>query len=448
VNEDFLEVISLGGFVRQELAWKDRIFISGSLRRDKNSAFGTDFGFITYPGVNGSWVLTEEPWFPKSSFFTNLRLRAAYGQSGQRPNFRNAITFFTPVSVSLAGVENSAVTLGSTGNLSLRPELSKEFEFGGDVSFLQDRLSLELTHFNKRSSDALISIPLAPSFGLTATVLRNLGGLTNKGNELQADLRVFSTDNTALNLRGTATTLTNRIVAIGTDATGKPLPDIIINRGTQRHRTGYSAGSFWQRPVTFNDANNDGLLARSEVTLGDTAVYLGDALPHWNRSISVDLKVLKNIRVSTLIEGRGGNKQLNFSEQFRCASSSSKGGCSAVANPNASLQQQAAFIASQFGGAAPSLAGTSQALYIENGGFTKWRELAVTLQVPDSWSFARLGGARGASITLAGKNLHTWTKYTGIDPEIVEAATTSFNQSEFNTQPTPRFYTLRFNLTF
>jgi hypothetical protein len=244
--------------------------------------------------------------------------------------------------------------------------------------------------------------------------------------------------------------LKNTINVIGTDATGKDLPDIIINRGEQRHRKGYSAGAFFQRPIIFDDANKDGLLSRSEVKLGDTAVYLGDAIPKWNRAIGADVKLFKLLRISTLFEGRGGNKQLNGTEQFRCTSGVSFGdrGCSATGNPNASLQEQAAFIAATFGGASPSVAGTSKAGYIENGGFTKWRELSITLQAPDSWSLLRMGGAKGASISFSGRNLKTWTKYSGLDPEIVESATSGFNQSEFNTQPTPRFYTVRLNLNF
>lgn len=454
VGEQFSEIKSIGLFSRLELAWQDRLFLTGSLRRDNNSAFGVDFGFITYPGISASWVTSDEPWFPKNNFVSNLRLRVAAGQSGLRPNFRDAVTSFNPVSVAVNNVELSGVTINRTGNLLLKPELTRETEFGGDISFLQERVSLELTAFNKRSQDALISVPIAPSFGLTATTLRNLGGLRNKGTEAQLDVKVFENDNMGLNIRGTATTLRNTILAIGKDATGKDLPDIVINRGEQRHRKGYAAGSFFQRQVTFNDANGDGLLNRNEVFLSDTAVYLGDAIPRWNRTISGDLKLFKYLTVSTLFEGRGGNKTLNGSEQFRCASGISFGdrGCSATGNPNASLKEQAAFIGAQFGGLSatggPTISGTSKAGYIERGGFTKWRELAITLQAPDSWSFMRMGGARGASVTIAGRNLKTWTQYSGVDPEVIESAGSNFNQSEFNTQPIPRFYTLRFNLNF
>jgi len=80
-----------------------------------------------------------------------------------------------------------------------------------------------------------------------------------------------------------------------------------------------------------------------------------------------------------LFEARGGNQQLNGTEQFRCTSATSfpDRGCSATGNPDANLKEQAAFIAATFGGASPSIAGTSKALYIEDAQFTKWRELSV-----------------------------------------------------------------------
>ena len=450
VNEGFSEVVSVGAFARQELGWRDRVFLAASLRVDDNSAFGTDFGTIYYPGVNASWVIAEEPWFPQTDLFSSLRVRAAYGRSGQRPDFRDAVTFFNPVAVTIGATEQSAVTLASTGNLELKPEKTDEYEFGADAGFFKERVSLQFTYFDKRSRDALISRRLAPSFGLTATNLQNLGGISNKGTEAQLDVRVLERDNVQLNMRATATQLRNKIVELGTVA-GKPVNDIIINRGIQRHKPKYSAGAFFQRPYTYNDANRDGVLARSEVFVGPDAIYVGDAIPRWNRAISADLTLFDFFRVSTLFEGRGGNKQANFGEQFRCASAAgfTDRGCSAVGNPNASLDEQARFIASNFGGAAPSVAGTTQLGYIENGGFVKWRELSVGIEVPERYvRYLQAASVRGASLSVAGRNLATWTDYTGLDPEIVEAATTSFNQSEFNTQPMPRIYTVRLNLNF
>lgn len=450
VDEGFSEVISVGAFARQELAWRDRLFLAASLRVDDNSAFGTDFGTIYYPGVNASWVVAEEPWFPTTDYVSSLRVRAAYGRSGQRPDFRDAVTFFEPVAVLIGASQQSAVTLARTGNLDLKPEKTDEYEFGADLGLLRERVSLQFTYFDKRSRDALISRRLAPSFGLTATNLQNLGGISNKGTEAQLDVKALDRSNVQLNVRLTATQLRNRIVELGTVA-GKPVNDIILNRGIQRHKPGYSAGAFFQRPYTYNDANRDGLLSKNEVFLGDTAVFIGDAIPRWNRSVSADLELFNFLRISTLFEGRGGNKQGNFGEYFRCVSAGgfTDRGCSAVSNPNATLEEQARFVAAALGGGAPSVPGTTQTGYIENGGFVKWREFSVALEVPARYtSYLQAASIRGASISFAGRNLATWTSYTGLDPEIIEAGTSSFNQSEFNTQPSPRIYTLRLNLNF
>ncbi|NUQ22190.1 MAG: SusC/RagA family TonB-linked outer membrane protein [Gemmatimonadaceae bacterium] len=444
VDEPFNHVITIGAFGREELSWRDKVFLAGSLRADDNSAFGVDFKRIYYPGVNGSWVVGDESWFPKTDYVSSLRLRAAYGRSGQRPNFRDATTYYGPVAVQIGTSETPAVTLSGTGNPVLRPEKTDEYEFGGDVGFWRDRASLQFTAYQKRSTDALIRRTLPPSAGLTASRFENLGGIGNRGTEAQLDLKALQMDNYEVNLHFTATTLKNRIIGLG-----KGIAPIALNRGLQLHRAGYSAGSFWQRPVYYNDANHDGLLSTSEVTLGDTAVYLGDALPRWTRSASGEVRLYKFLRISTLFEGRGGNKTGNFSEYFRCGSAGNTRGCSATGNPNATLKEQAAFIAAYFGGASPSRPGASQALYVENGGFVKWRELAVTLDLPERWvGYIRPVGARGVSLSFAGRNLKTWTSYTGIDPEIVEAGTSLFNQSEFNTQPVPRYYTARLNVNF
>lgn len=448
VREPFSEVISIGAFVRQELAWRDRIFLAGSLRGDNNSAFGQDFKRIFYPGVNASWVIGDESWFPKTDYLSSTRIRAAYGRSGQRPNFRDATTFFGPTSVQIGTAELPAITLGTdlsgTGNLVLKPEKTDEYEFGGDFGFLKERASFQITAFQKRSSDALIRRRLPPSIGLTASRFENLGGIGNRGIETQLDLKALQRENVDVNVHLTASKLKNRIIALG-----KGVAPISLNRGLQQHRAGYSAGAFFQRPIYYNDANKDGLLSQSEVTLGDTAVYIGDALPRWNRSAGGDVRLFKILRVSTLFEGRGGNKTANFGEYFRCGSAGNLRGCNATGGLRPSLKEQAAFIAAYLGGAAPSRPGTSTALYVENAGFVKWRELSVSLDVPDRFvGYVRSAGVNGVSLTLAGRNLHTWTSYTGLDPEIVEAGASLFNQSEFNTQPAARYYTARINVSF
>jgi hypothetical protein len=91
-----------------------------------------------------------------------------------------------------------------------------------------------------------------------------------------------------------------------------------------------------------------------------------------------------------------------------------------------------------------TLLGT-EAGFVEDADFVKFRELAVTLNAPSQWA-GRMGVA-SVSLTLAGRNLKTWTDYTGFDPEANEnASNTNFSTDEFNTQPQVRYFTARVNV--
>lgn len=447
IDEEFYEVKTAAVYAQQEFAWRDRVFLAGSLRADDNSAFGRDFDLAWYPSVSASWVIGEEEWFPKTSIVNELRLRSAWGSSGLRPGFRSAQTIYSPVTVADGGSDVPGVSLSVTGNPELKPETSTELEFGFEASMFDSRLGIDFTYFNKKSKDALISRPLAPSAGLTATYLDNIGSLRNKGTELSARLQVLETDKVGLSLSFTNTTLDNKILDMGGEK-------ISFNRGLQQHREGYPAGGFWQPKVTWNDAdgdgkidyfdtNGDGVISgnESEVQVGDTAVYIGPALPTWTRTVSANLRLFNWINVSTLFEGRGGHYTGNDSEAFRCGLRvNQQMGCAAVADMNASLEDQARFIADRYLGSAYG--------YVEKADFWRWRELAVSLTAPNAL-IERVPQLRGMRLTVSGRNLALFTDYTGLDPETVEGGgAANFSQSEFNTQPPVRYWMIRLDYNF
>ena len=81
------DVVTIGGYIQQQIAWRDKVFFNAALRGDDNSAFGTDFSFIYYPSVGASWVIGEEDFFPQNDWVSSLRLRSAYGAVGPAPRF-------------------------------------------------------------------------------------------------------------------------------------------------------------------------------------------------------------------------------------------------------------------------------------------------------------------------------------------------------------------------
>jgi TonB-dependent starch-binding outer membrane protein SusC len=465
ISEAYTEVRTIGAYLQQQLNFRDRLIVSGSIRGDDNSAFGQDYGFILYPGVSVSWVASEEPFFPQVGFLSNLRLRGAFGMSGQRPGVRDAFTLYDPTAVTIGNSEITAVRLFNVGNVGLKPERTTEWEGGFDLGLFGGRLGVDFTYFQRESRDALVNRPLAPSLGLrgdlagTGSIFENLGSVRNWGTETALNARVFSRPEAALNLRLSASTLKNRIEDMGDD-----IEPIVFNRGNQQHKEGFPTGGFYAQRYEIVNPGQQRILTRDDVVLvDDSTVFVGPSLPTNTQALSGDLTLFRNlITISGLVERRAGHKQLNYTELFRCntgyanaVAGAARGNCAGASDPNASLEEQARWVAYRFGaqstppvGTTPGTYLSTTAGYIEDADFIKLRELSLTLGVPQSVS-RQFSLLQGASLTVSGRNLATWTDYTGLDPEINETGGgANFTQGEFNTQPPLRYYTIRFNFSF
>ncbi len=428
-SEATTERITLGGFVEEQLNLSDRLFLTGAVRVDDNSAFGKDFSAIKYPKLSGSWVVSEEPFFPQISFLSSLRFRGAWGRTGLQPGSTDAIPFFDPVGVTDAtGADAVGVTVGGVGNPKLEPERSTEFEGGADLDLFSGRIGLQATYFHKKSSGALISRVLAPSLGTAASRFENLGSVLNRGFEGVLNARVVDSRDLQWDLTLSGSTLHNELVTLGEGITP-------ISFGIQQHRPGYPVGGFWQRPIrAVNDANGDGVIALSEVTLGDTAEFLGAPLPTRELSISSGISLFDKIRIQGLMEYKGGHKRDAGTKWFRCSQIQT---CESAYVPNSDFNDQAAAVVAQ--------AQVSRAGYVSDASFWKLRELSLTLQGPDSW--AQSLRVSRLALTLTGRNLLTITDWPDLDPE-ASLNQGNFTAQEFLTQPQIRYWIARLTVNF
>lgn len=421
----------MGGYVEEQVAIRDRLFLTAALRGDDNSAFGQNFNFITYPKVSASWVISQEPFFPRLSFLNSLRLRAAYGRSGRQPGPNDALQFFTPVAVAANGTDVPGITIGSLGNADLRPEKTREAEMGLDADLWQQRVHFEFTYYNKNSKDALIARKLAPSLGASDFRFENLGEVSNKGVELLLTAQILSRPNLGWNITASAWGNRNRLIHLGQGIT-----PIIFGLGgaTQRHEEGYPLGGYWDYSYTYNDANNDGLISPSEITVASEQSFQGSTAPTHGGTLSTEVSILRHFRLYGLLDGRWGNRLDNSTEEFRCLF----GICRGRRDPKSSLAEQARAVATVFDGLETG--------YFEDAGFVKLREVSLTYFAPAQW--ARRIGASALSFTLSGRNLATWTSYTGVDPELNNSGQTNFSTADFLTQPPVRYFVGRVNVTF
>ena len=431
VSENTDKFVTLGGYVEEQVGIGDRLFFTGALRGDDNSAFGANFNFITYPKLSGSWVVSEEPFFPRWSFLSSLRVRAAWGKSGRQPGPTDAVAFYSPVAVATNSTDAPGITDSSLGNANLKPEKTREYEAGLDADLWHERLHVEFTYYDKNSRDALIARRLAGSLGVSTTRFENLGEVSNKGVEISLNAQVLNTPNLTWSVTASAWGNRNRLIDLGPGIT-----PIIFGLGgaTQRHQPGYPLGGYWGRSYTFNDANGDGIITASEVTVAAAETYQGTPFPTHGGTFSTEIGFLKHFRLYGLLDGRLGNRLDNSTEQFRCL----LGICRGRRDRTAPLAEQ--------GRAVAAVSYGLETGYFEDASFVKLRELSLTYFAPAE--IARHVGASGLSVTVTGRNLVTWTNYSGIDPELNDAGQSNFNTAEFLTQPPVRYFIARINLTF
>lgn len=427
---------TLGYFVEEAAAIRDRLFLTVAARSDQNSAFGTNFQSVVYPKGSVSWLVSDESFFPQLPFLNQFRLRTSVGASGVQPGPNDAARTLGSTQTSIASVDVSAVRTSNFGNPNIKPEKSTEFEAGFDSRLLNSRVNLEATYYSKVSRDALFDLVFAPSAGTSSSTIKtNLGKVRNAGlegliNAQVVDLRSIGWDVT-LSLSHNA----NKLITLGKDANGKQIPPIIGN--TIQEREGYPLLGYWQRPYTYTDANSDGYITANEVTVGDSAQFVGYSQPRDELSISNGVELLgRRLRINTLVDYKGGSNLLNSEEQFLCQQSTS---CPETSSLDAPLWRQARAIAQRDHPA------RTQYGYIERLQFWRIRELSATYTLSDQFA-GRYLRARGGSITGGIRNLHVFTKYTGVDPEA--------NYSQGDTQLTlltagpPSYFTFRLNLSY
>ncbi|MDQ6925907.1 MAG: TonB-dependent receptor, partial [Candidatus Eremiobacteraeota bacterium] len=427
VAEPFARSALAGGLAQEQLAFHDRLFVTAGVRGDKNSAFGQNFGTVYYPSANASWVLSDEPFFPKPRELTSLRLRAAYGRSGLRPGVNDALRYYRPTAARVNASEQSGLTIGNLGDPNLKPERTREFETGLDIGAFNGRTTLELTYYNKRSSDALVLVPSPPSSGFPAQY-RNLGAVSNRGFEALLSLTPVRADLFAWTSTFNFSSNRNRLLQLGL-----PAP-VVFAGGLQRQEVGYPLGGYWGHTISYADSNKNGIIEPNEVVPDSVASFLGSSFPTRTLGWTNDFTVLRWPRLSALLDYKGGFRQFNSSEDFRCQLAR----CQGLNDPTASLDRQARSVASNVYGVPTG--------WVEKGDFVKLREVSLTATLPDQ--FAHRVRARAMSFTVAGRNLRTWTNYSGVDPEVNSVGASNFIQSDFLSQPQVRYVTVRLNLSY
>ena len=394
------ETKSIGAYGQEQVAWRDRVYLTAGLRSDDQSTFGANFNRVYYPKVSASWVISDESFW-SFRFVNQLRLRVAYGESGRAPPYNAAVRTYA---AATGPGDVTAVTPQNFGNPELGPERGKEIELGFDAGFWNDRLALEFTYYRKRTTDEILLRNNAPSIGFSGQQYFNAGAVLNQGIELLARGRAYDRGPVSVDLNFNLATTGNTIQSLTPGVTS-------VSPGTfLQHRVGYPVGSWFARRVVsagFDAVGNSINVLCDDGNGGTTAcagapnVFLGRTTPKVEGAFGPAITISNRVQLTGLLDFKTGYKKLDGNTRVRCTIFQR---CIENFRP---LQGDPIRVAEERLGIPD--------FYINDASFLRLRELSVAYTVPDAW--VKAIGASRALVSVAGRNLHTWTSYPGFDPE-------------------------------
>lgn len=449
-----LDRYNLSGFFAQAtVGYKNLAFLTAAIRRDRSSKFSPSETNQTYPKISGSFVVSDLEFWKNSGLagiWDGLKLRASYGQAGNLTGIGSYSRFWQFSPVPFLG-KNTIVPGSALANPRVRPERMDEIEVGADLSLLKSRVNVGVSVYNQQIKDLVVNRELAPSTGGTS-IVNNVGTMENKGfeislNALAVKKKDFSADFTVLynQNRNKVLDIDQGNPGIGTltisNSAGAPVfliegqPASVFygfpyarnadgsllltsqnlpqrERGTQNSPTSYTA----QRGA-------DGQPSGSFIT-----AVIGNPNPKWTGSFSGNL-TYKKVGLRFLLDAVQGVQVFNADKRTRN-------------NVGIGDLAEAEMLGTVPRGYVFSLVNIEE-YRVDNGAFTKLRELALTYQLP------QVKGISNWSVSLVGRNLISWDKYNGFDPE-----TNAGNNSDilrgvdFGNVPIPRTYQVQLNLSF
>ncbi len=207
-----------GGFyLSDQIGISDRLFIDAGIRLDGSTAFGKDVSYLVYPKIGVAYNISEEEFYPESlrPIISSVKLRAAYGVAGEFPTRLGQTAFLRDRAYGAQPFNaESGITFNIPGNANLTAAVTGSLDIGTDISLFQDRVSVEFNYYSQVTTGSFFSVPEDPASGFV-TQQRNVGRLDNNGIELSILANVIQSPTFDLSLRGSVTTLSNKVADLG-----------------------------------------------------------------------------------------------------------------------------------------------------------------------------------------------------------------------------------------
>ena len=254
VESGTIETIhNISFYGRVAYSYNGKYMAQATMRRDGSSVFGDGHRWGTFPSLSLAWNITEEEFMKNQNVFSNLKLRAGYGVSGNAMGF--GAYSAVPTYGSTGNVKDGYVMLNATklANPDLKWESTGMLNIGLDYAFLKGRINGTIEFYNKKTKDLIWDYPVSSYIYPFNTIAANVGEITNKGVEFTINATPVQTKNltwsTTLNLshnKNVVDKLSNETYKTSTFSQGDPMvAGVSANGWTQRVMEGQPLGTFY-----------------------------------------------------------------------------------------------------------------------------------------------------------------------------------------------------------
>ncbi|MCU7497418.1 MAG: SusC/RagA family TonB-linked outer membrane protein [Ignavibacteria bacterium] len=404
---------TLGYYFQETLNYDNLLYLTGSLRADASSTFGADQRWQIFPKYSASYIVSENDFWKENlaNYISYFKVRGAFGFSGGQPaSSFGRLSNYTQVSYNgKLGLINSLIL----GNDNLKPERMKEWELGTDFELLNGRIGLEFTYFNKKVEDLIMQAPVDASTGFTSQ-FQNVGILSNKGIELL--LRTVNFQMPSFNWSSTISVSTNNPIVDKLYA-GK---QVVISWYQTVLEEGKAPSTFYTYKIDYNKLDANGLPTRKTYK-----EYLGDPNPKLMWSFTNDFTLWSNLSMRVMFDAQWDFKVLDWNSR----------------NLKSASYPNSPDFAKEYTGELPwgynVRVNSALGEFVSDASFVKLREVSISYTLRNE--AIRSVGLNNIQVSLTGRNLFTFTNYSGYDPETNAAGQSAYIRGfDFATCPIPR----------
>lgn len=424
---------------------------------------------VFYPAADVSWVFSNMNAFEDSSFLSNGKLRASFGQVGIAParhRFDTTYETFTyqdysdPVDISYYG--GGFKLNDDQGNKNLKPEIKTEFEVGTDLRFFDNRVGFNFTYYKNEINDVLLDVSLSPSSGFN-NQYRNAGKLENKGIEIDFNVDIIRKEDYGVSVYGNFNNNQSKVL----DLAGTEVVSLVGGSISSVAIVGQPMSVLYGSKILRNDDGSYDLDANGFLQKDSELGVIGDPNPEWRGGLGLRANY-KKLHFNILFETSQGN---DYAERTRFILGNF-GTHADVGNEvtpavdvldvNGNVHPAGVPVRGNIAdfGAGPVL--LEQSWYTGRGGgfgsspinelaindasWVRLREVTLGYTL-DSERFRK---SKLASIDFAvtGRNLAIWTDVVGVDPEINQSGVANGFGIDYFTNPTTQSFVFSIKINY